>query len=44
MVQVDKTFQVQLIPSIKTAVHQKTKQLFMYFPVEKARIAQFYAS
>ena len=40
MFQVDKTFQVQLIPPIKTAVHQRTKQLFMYFPVEKVRIAQ----
>ena len=40
MFQVDKTFQVQLIPPIKTAVHQRTKQQFMYFPVEKARIAR----
>ena len=44
MFRVNKTFQVQLIPSIKTAVNQRTNQLFIYFAVEKARIAQFYAS
>ena len=27
----------------KMAVYQKMQQLFMYFPVEMARIAQFYA-